>query len=125
MSYFNWTLTLCLALSLSACGDGPFTDGNEDPERATCDTVGVMSCTNSAGICHEFYSDIASDAILHACYNLGDDVYSGSCAADYTRCCIHMDGSNDYPEGICTNAYATYPIVQNECESSGHNYCGR
>jgi hypothetical protein len=125
MSYLKSILILCPVVWVSGCDGGGdrFLDGNKDPEYATCDTVGVMSCTNDYGICHQWYSDVAANAILYACQDLGDDVWWGPCAAQYNRCCLHLDGSNDYPELICTSLAASNPMTEAECDGEGHTYC--
>lgn len=96
----------CALLTFS-CGsddDGGFTDGNTDPQRAECETKAVMSCISSNGSCHEWYSDEAADAIYSTCVQLGDVISDNPCPDRYSQCCIHVEGSYDYPEGICVSA---------------------
>ncbi|MCA9630278.1 MAG: hypothetical protein KC766_21555 [Myxococcales bacterium] len=102
------SLLACAACALLtfSCGsdDDGFTDGNADPQRAECETRAVMSCIGSNGTCHEWYSDEAADALYSTCVQLGNVISDEPCPESYSECCIHVEGSYDYPEGICITA---------------------
>jgi hypothetical protein len=101
---------------VQACG-GESTDGNEDPSTATCRTRAVMHC-RSGSSCHEFYSDLAANAVRSTCVSLGDTVADGPCAPTYDRCCIHIDGSYDRPEGICLSpSSSVYSDLSANCDA--------
>lgn len=115
------------------CGsddDTGFTDGNSDPQRAECVTRAVFSCTDeSGGVCREWYSDVAADAITSACIQLGHTMRDEPCAADYSECCIRIEGSNDYPEGVCiTSSNFDLPDFKESCVGTPdepEKWCGK
>lgn len=98
---------VCALLTFS-CGsdDDGFTDGNADPQRAECETRPVMSCILSNDSCHEWYSDEAADALYSTCLQIGSVSYD-PCPERYSACCIHIEGSDGYPEGVCLSDSAT------------------
>lgn len=107
-------------LACSSTAGGPV-DGNADPQVATCNTKTVMSCTGG-GVCHAFYSQKAADAIRSDCRDLGDSI-STECSASYSLCCIHMDGSNDLPEGLCVGPDLEANLRE-QCQKPGYVLCG-
>lgn len=76
------------------------TDGNKDPHAVSCDTIVRSTCTHSSS-CHTFYSDVASNAVRPDCQANGSPISAQECSSFFVGCCIRVDGSNGYPEGIC------------------------
>ncbi|MCB9587923.1 MAG: hypothetical protein H6718_21135 [Polyangiaceae bacterium] len=117
-----------LTIACSSDDDGGFTDGNTDPQRAECETKVVMSCISTSGTCHEWYSEEAADAIYSTCVQLNQVISNQPCPTRYSECCIHIEGSYDYPEGICLSD--TDPDLagfKSRCESTQDHperWCG-
>jgi|WetSurMetagenome_2_1015567.scaffolds.fasta_scaffold630846_1 hypothetical protein len=125
-------IAIGVLLVCSACGSGndapPVdTNGNNNPNTATCQTKVVMSC-RSGTECHELYSTLAADSIESACVQLNYTMSSEPCSPDFGLCCIHLTGSNEMPEGICIPASASNASTwSTSCANYGEPtvYCKR
>ncbi|MGE0323682.1 MAG: hypothetical protein AB7K71_04310 [Polyangiaceae bacterium] len=116
----------CALLTFSCSGaDDGFTDGNEDPQRAECETKPLYHCFGVS--CYEFYSGVAASAERAACADFGSGMQAGGCPAEYSDCCIDIEGYNDYPNGTCKTPGSSASLKSScvtETSSEPKKWCG-